>query len=219
MFRSIATTYREAFSGLSRSVWLLSVASLINRAGTMVMPFLVLYLVEKRGFTTTQAGQTLALYGLGAMVASYSGGLLCDRFGPMRMMKVSLAGTGLAFIALGYLQGRLAISAMVVVLSLVGEVFRPANLAALSAASDPGERARSFALMRLAVNAGMSVGPTVGGLLAAYDYGLAVLGGRRQLDLRRLPAGLRLPGPACRRAGRPFGGEGPCRLARSGTCR
>ena len=75
MFRSIAATYREAFSGLSRSVWLLSVASLVNRAGTMVMPFLVLYLVEKRGFTTTQAGQTLALYGLGAMVASYCGGL------------------------------------------------------------------------------------------------------------------------------------------------
>jgi MFS family permease len=172
MFRSIATTYREAFSGLSRSVWLLSVASLINRAGTMVMPFLVLFLVQERGFTTTQAGEALALYGLGAMVSSYFGGWLCDRFSPIRIMKVSLAGTGLAFIALGHLQGRLAISAMVVVLSLVGEVFRPANLAALSAASDPGERARSFALLRLAVNAGMSVGPTVGGLLAAYDYGL-----------------------------------------------
>ena len=131
----------------------------INRAGTMVMPFLVLYLVEKRGFTTTQAGQTLALYGLGAMVSSYCGGLLCDRFGPIRMMKASLVGTGLAFIVLGYLQGRLAISAMVVVLSLVGEVFRPANLAALSAASDPGERARSFALMRLALERSSSCIP------------------------------------------------------------
>jgi MFS family permease len=171
MLRSIAATYREAFSGLSRPVWLLSIASLINRAGTMVMPFLVLYLVEKRGFTTTQAGQTLALYGLGAMVSSYSGGLLSDRFGPLRIMKVSLAGTGLCFLALGHLQGRFAISAMMLALALVGEVFRPANLAALSAASDPGERSRSIALMRLAINAGMSVGPTVGGLLAAFDYG------------------------------------------------
>jgi MFS family permease len=171
MLRSIAATYREAFSGLSRPVWLLSITSLINRAGTMVMPFLVLFLIEKRGFTTTQAGQTLALYGLGSMVSSYSGGLLSDRFGPLRIMKVSLAGTGLCFLALGHLQGRLAISAMMVVLSLVAEVFRPANLAALSAASDPGERARSFALLRLAINAGMSVGPTVGGLLAAFDYG------------------------------------------------
>ncbi len=171
MIRTLAATYRDAFSGLSRAVWLLSITSLINRAGTMVMPFLLLFLVEKRGFTTSQAGQTLALYGLGAMVASWFGGRLCDRFGAIRIMKGSLLAMGLAFLALGHLQGRLAISAMIVVLSLVGELFRPANLSALAAASGPAERARSFALLRLAVNAGMSVGPTVGGFLAAVDYG------------------------------------------------
>jgi len=171
MFRSILSTYRAAFSGLNRSVWLLSLASLINRAGTMVMPFLLLFLIEKRGLTTTQAGQTLALYGFAAMFASYFGGRLCDRFGPLRIMRWSLVLTGLSFWALGRVQGRLAISAMVLVLALVGEVFRPANLSALSAASDPGERTRSIALMRLAVNAGMAVGPSVGGLLAAFSYG------------------------------------------------
>jgi predicted MFS family arabinose efflux permease len=171
MLRSIAATYREAFSGLSRSVWLLSLTSLINRSGTMVMPFLVLFLTEKRGFTTTQAGQTLALYGLAAMAASYYGGRLCDRFGPLRIMRWSLALTGLSFWALGLVPGRLAISATVLVLALVGEVFRPANLAALTLASDPAERTRSIALMRLAVNAGMTVGPSVGGLLAAISYG------------------------------------------------
>src|SRR3954447_21136275 len=171
MFRTIAATYREAFSGLSRSVWLLSFASLINRAGTMVMPFLVLFLTEKRGFTTTQAGQTLALYGLAAMAASYYGGRLCDRFGALRIMQWSLVLTGLSFWALGLVPGRLAISAMVLVLALVAEVFRPANLSALTLASDAAERTRSIALMRLAVNAGMTVGPSVGGLLAAFSYG------------------------------------------------
>ncbi|HKI03020.1 MAG TPA: MFS transporter, partial [Thermoanaerobaculia bacterium] len=171
MLRRIATTYREAFSGLTRPVWLLSLATLINRSGTMVLPFLALFLTEKRGFTTAQAGQTLALYGLGAMGASYLGGWLCDRVDPLKVMKLSLALTGLCFLALGHLEGRLAISAMMVVLSFVGEIFRPANLAALAAASDPGERGRSFALMRLAVNIGMTLGPTVGGFLALRDYG------------------------------------------------
>jgi predicted MFS family arabinose efflux permease len=171
MFRTIATTYREAFSGLTRPVWLLSLATLINRSGTMVLPFLALFLTEKRGFTTAQAGQTLALYGLGAMGASYLGGWLCDRVDPLKVMKWSLALTGLCFLTLGHLEGRLAISAMMVVLSFVGEIFRPANLAALAAASDPGERGRSFALMRLAVNIGMTLGPTVGGFLALRDYG------------------------------------------------
>jgi MFS family permease len=171
MLRPLLSTYREAFSGLSRSAWLLSLATLINRSGTMVMPFLLLFLVEKRGFTTTQAGQTLALYGLAAMVSSYAGGRLCDRFGPLRVIKLSLFLTGLCFLALGHVQGRLAISGMMILLSLVGEVFRSANLAALTAVSDPGERTRSIALMRLAVNLGMTLGPSIGGFLAYYDYG------------------------------------------------
>jgi predicted MFS family arabinose efflux permease len=171
MFRPIAAAYRDAFSGLSRPVWLLSLATLINRSGTMVLPFLALFLTEKRGFTTTQAGQVLALYGLGAVAASYVGGRLCDLVDPRRIMKWSLTLTGLSFLVIGRLQGRLVISIMVVVLSFVGELFRPANLAALTAASDVGERARSFALMRLAVNIGMTLGPTVGGFLALRDYG------------------------------------------------
>jgi predicted MFS family arabinose efflux permease len=170
MLRAIAAAYRDAFSGLSRPVWLLSIATLINRSGTMVLPFLALFLTEERGFTTTQAGQALALYGLGAVAASYVGGRLCDRIDPHRIMKWSLTLTAVCFLVLGSLRGRLAISAMVVVLSFAGEIFRPANLAALVAASDAGQRARSFALMRLAVNLGMTLGPTAGGFLALKSY-------------------------------------------------
>jgi predicted MFS family arabinose efflux permease len=170
MLRSLLATYRAAFAGLGRSVWLLSIASLINRAGTMVMPFLLLFLIEKRGFTNIEAGRTLALYGLAAMFASYAGGRLCDRFGAVRILKTSLLLTGFAFLALGRVEGRLAISGMVILLSLVGEVFRAANLTALTAASAPGERSQSIALLRLAINAGMAVGPSAGGLLAAYGY-------------------------------------------------
>lgn len=171
MFRAIANTYREAFSGLGRPVWLLSIATLVNRAGTMVLPFLVLYLTQERGFSTAQAGQALAAYGLGGVAASYVGGWLCDRINPLWVMKASLLLTGLGFVTLGQVRGRLAIFLVILVLSFVGEIFRPANMAALAAASDPGERSRSFALMRLAVNLGMTLGPTIGGFLALYDYG------------------------------------------------
>ncbi len=171
MFRTIANTYREAFSGLGRPVWLLSIATLVNRAGTMVLPFLALYLTQEREFTTAQAGQALAAYGLGGVAASYAGGWLCDRVNPLWVMKASLLLTGLGFVTLGQVRGRFAIFLVILVLSFVGEIFRPANMAALAAASDPGERSRSFALMRLAVNLGMTLGPTLGGFLALYDYG------------------------------------------------
>ena len=49
----------------------------------------------------------LALYGAAAMVASYTGGWLCDRVSPVLVMKVSLALTGVSFLVLGQLRSRL----------------------------------------------------------------------------------------------------------------
>ena len=170
MLRAIALSYREAFAGLRRPVWFLAVASLVNRAGTMVIPFLALYLTEERGFTTSGAGQVLAVYGVGGMVASLLGGWLCDRFDPRGVMTGSLILTGLGFVALGQMESRPAIFITILLLSIAGETFRPANAAALTRASDPAERAKSFALYRLAINLGMTLGPMVGGFLALRSY-------------------------------------------------
>ena len=40
MIRAIARTYRAAYSGLPRELWLLSLVLTINRAGGMVLPFI-----------------------------------------------------------------------------------------------------------------------------------------------------------------------------------
>jgi predicted MFS family arabinose efflux permease len=171
MLRSILSAYRNAFSGLNRATWLLCSATLVNRSGTMVLPFLTLYLTRERGFTITQAGQALAAYGIGGIFGSYLGGWLCDRLDARRVMVASLALTGAGFFRLGHLRTRPAILLTMGCLSLVGEAFRPASATALAAASPPEMRARAFALSRLAINLGMTLGPTIGGFLALYDYG------------------------------------------------
>jgi len=171
MLRTLAAAYRDAFSGLPRPVWLISAATLVNRSGTMVLPFLALFLTSERGFSTTEAGQTLAMYGIGGIGGSYLGGWLSDRVSPRRVMEASLVLTGAGFFLLGYLEARWTILLMMVALSLVAEGFRPACMAALAAETGPGERTRAFALNRLAVNMGMSLGPAVGGFLASRDYG------------------------------------------------
>jgi predicted MFS family arabinose efflux permease len=170
MLRTIARTYREAFSGLPRPVWLLSIASLVNRSGTMVLPFLALFLIERRGFTATQAGWTLGCYGAGGVAGTYLGGWLCDRFDPRGVMAASLVLTGAGFLTLGHLEGRAAIFVTVFFLSLVAESFRPANSTAIAAASPPAVRTKAYALYRLAINLGMTLGPAIGGFLAARDY-------------------------------------------------
>ena len=63
--------------GLPRPVWLLFSAILINRAGTMVLPFMVLYLTRSLGLPPGRAAlsltQTLSKLRLMGRVSTYSG--------------------------------------------------------------------------------------------------------------------------------------------------
>jgi predicted MFS family arabinose efflux permease len=172
VLRRAANAYRSAFSGLSRDVWILALAALVNRSGTMVLPFLSLYLTSQRGFSPAGAGQALSLYGIGAIAGSWLGGWASDRIGSVRVQATSLVGTGIGFIVLGQLRTHGAIALALLGLSVVAECFRPAMFTSVARFSAPAVRARSLALVRLAVNLGMAVGPAVGGLLAVHHYGL-----------------------------------------------
>ena len=172
VLKRVAGAYRAAFAGLPRQVWILGLAALVNRSGTMVLPFISLYLTTKLSFSILEAGRVLSLYGLGAIAGSWLGGVLSDRVGPVRVQVASLTATGIGFIVLSRLQSRVGVSLAVLALSVVQECFRPAMFTAVTRGSDPAVRTRSLALVRLAVNLGMTVGPAVGGMLAVRRYGL-----------------------------------------------
>jgi MFS family permease len=51
-------------------------------------------------------------------------------------------------------------------------MFRPASLAVVSHLVDPSQRKAAFAVSRLAINLGMSIGPALGGFLATVSFQL-----------------------------------------------
>ena len=174
--RSIARTYREAFSGIPRDVWLLCLAALVNRAGTMVLPFIALFLTRDRGFVVIEAGRLIGLYGLGSLAGSYLGGWLSDRVGSIRTQQASLIAAGAGYLWILQVDRPDVLAASIVLTSIAAEALRPAVMTAVAHRAPRDAVARSFALLRLAVNLGMAIGPAVGGLLATYSYSLLFLG-------------------------------------------
>ena len=172
MIRRLGQGYARAFAGLPGEVWILAVATLVNRAGTMVLPFLTLYLTGQFGWSPAAAGRMLALYGAGAIGGAFLGGWAADRWSPVAVQQFSLVGTGVGFLALTRLSSEHAFGIAMVVISLVAEMYRPALLAAAGKDVPAEVRGRSMGLLRLAVNAGMSIGPALGGLLATVNYDL-----------------------------------------------
>ena len=168
--RRIAAAYRAAFSGLPREVWLLALGCLVNRAGTMVLPFLSLYLTVRLHFTVAEAGLVLGLWGVGSMVGSYLGGRLTDRVGPLAVQLASLLGVGAGFLVLSRVETHAAVAVTVLAVSTVGDAFRPALMVGATRFAPVAVRTRALALVRLATNLGMAIGPALGGVLAARHY-------------------------------------------------
>ncbi|MEM7356491.1 MAG: MFS transporter [Acidobacteriota bacterium] len=176
MLRSIGWLYAEAFRGLPADVWRLCVGLLINRAGTMVMPFLSLYLVRQLGYETAAASMVLLAFGLGSVAGSYLGGDLSGRVGTVRVQVGSLVLAGATFLLITQLQAFVPMVAACFLAGAINDAYRPACMAAVAEAASPDVRTRAMGLMRLAANGGIAIGPAVGGLLAGIDYSLIFVG-------------------------------------------
>jgi MFS family permease len=163
--------YLNAYSGLSRSTWLLSLVMLVNRSGTMVLPFMTIYLTGI-GFSLFKAGIVVGLFGAGAVCGALIGGKLTDKIGFRQIQLITLIGGGVLFILLGLMRSYPLICIFTFILSLVNDAFRPANNAAIAQYSKPENRTRSYSLNRLAINLGWAVGGTLGGFIASFNYHL-----------------------------------------------
>jgi predicted MFS family arabinose efflux permease len=173
MIQATVRTYRNAYSGLSRETWLLSLIMLVNRSGTMVVPFMTLYLTSaEMGYSIGQAGFVFGLFGAGAFSGAWLGGKLTDKIGFYPIQLITLAGGGVLFILLGQMKTFPLICIFTFLLSFVNEAFRPANSTAIAFYSREENRTRSYALNRLAINLGWAVGSGLGGFLAHINYEL-----------------------------------------------
>ncbi len=168
MSLNIFRSYQNSFKGLSIQVWWLSLITLINRAGTMVVPFLSLYLTENLGFTLGNVGWIMTAFGLGSVCGAWIGGKLTNKFGFYKVMFWSLFLSGLMFVGLQYIHSFVGLCISIFLLLLVADTFRPALFVAVAAYCKPENRTRSVTLIRLAINLGFSMGPAAGGVIIYF---------------------------------------------------
>jgi predicted MFS family arabinose efflux permease len=162
----------DAYRGLPATTWLVCGAAFVNRAGSMVLPFLSLYLGARFGFTVEQAGYFVSLYGVGATCGNLLGGRLVDPLGPVRVQIATLLGAAVWMWLMTLAGTPLLFGAGVLVLGLLNDAFRPGNMASVLATVPPELGPTALTLNRVAVNAGWAIGPTIGGQLAHIDYRL-----------------------------------------------
>ncbi|WEK20647.1 MAG: MFS transporter [Candidatus Pedobacter colombiensis] len=168
--REFIRLYLDAYKGLSTPAWMLALVMLINRSGAMVIPFLGVYMVNHLNFNLEDTGTVLSCFGVGAVSGSFLGGWLTDKVGHFRVQLISLILTVPVFFLLPELNTVVKLGIGVFILSIISETFRPANSVSIAYYSKPDNIIRSFSLNRMAMNLGFSIGPALGGFLAAVSY-------------------------------------------------
>ena len=157
--------YIDNFRGFSREIWILTLITFINRAGTMVLPFLSKYLKEDLNFSYSQVGWIMVSFGCGSILGSWLGGKLSDKIGFYKIMIFSLLTSGFAFFGLQFITSFEGLLVAMFLIMVVADMFRPAMFVSLGAYAKPENRTRALTLVRLAINLGFAAGPALGGLL------------------------------------------------------
>ncbi|RRJ89146.1 MDR family MFS transporter [Flavobacterium macacae] len=165
MLQKAFQRYIDSFRGFSKEIWILTLVTFINRAGTMVLPFLSKYLKEDLHFSYGQVGWVMVCFGLGSMIGSWLGGKLSDKVGFYKIMIFSLFTSGIFIFCIQFITSFIGLCLGMFVVMIVADMFRPAMYVSLGAYAKPENRTRAFTLVRLAVNLGFAAGPALGGLI------------------------------------------------------
>lgn len=165
MLKTALQRYINNFKGFTREVWILALITFINRAGTMVLPFLSKYLKENLHFTYGQVGWIMVCFGFGSMLGSWMGGKLSDKIGFYKIMVFSLFTSGIFFFGMQYIRSFWGLCFGIFTIMTVADMFRPAMFVSLGTYAKPENRTRALTLVRLAVNLGFTAGPAIGGLI------------------------------------------------------
>ncbi len=140
---------------------------------SLILPLLPFY-AGSFGATPTQVGLLIASYAAAQLVGAPLLGRMSDRFGRRPILIVSLLGTVLGFLILGF-----ARSLWMLFFSRILDGFTGGNISVAQAyiadISDERNRARNFGLIGVAFGLGFIFGPATGGALSVYGFSVPAL--------------------------------------------
>ncbi|MCC5578894.1 MFS transporter [Microtetraspora sp. AC03309] len=161
---------RSRIGGLPGPFWVLFGGTFVNRLGTMVEPFIGVYLTQSRGMPLATTGLVLTVFGAGSLASQPVAGWMADRFGRRVTLTGAMVMTAVAMLALGYTTSVPGIVAGMFVLGVVIDAYRPASQALVADLVSPEDRPRAYGLIYWALNLGFSFAMVAGGWLAESGF-------------------------------------------------
>ncbi|MEU8968261.1 MFS transporter [Streptomyces monashensis] len=158
--------------------WWVWGGSLINHAGSFVIPFFAYYLTSQHHFGPVQVGFVAMLYGAGGVMSTVVAGVAADRLGRRPTLLVSQLVAAATMLGLGFADNTRLIAVLAFVLGCASYAAGPVLSAIIADVVPVDDRKRAYAIHYWAVNLGFAIAPVLAGsahLQGRYQglYGMA----------------------------------------------
>jgi len=156
---------------LPRDVWLLQLGGVMNSFGNgILLPFLVIYLHDVRGFGLGIAGVIVSASAAAQLSAGAFAGPLVDRFGPKRILGGGLVLQAVGIGLLPFVRQPWEALLLIAIEGAGSAGFWPSQSTLIARLTPPHRRHAAFAQQRLTMNLGIGIGGLVGGVIADVSH-------------------------------------------------
>ena len=146
---------------------------LISTIGSsMIWPFLMIFVRERVNMPLTQAASLMTINATAGLIAAFIAGPITDRVGRKWVMVISLAGNGAVYYFMTNASSFLSFAILMALSGTFNPLYRVGADAMLADLIPSEKRPDAYAMMRLSNNAGIAIGPMIGGFLSSISYSI-----------------------------------------------
>jgi MFS family permease len=162
--RSIQAAYPRPF-------WFIFWGMLINASGgSMVWPFLTIYLRTRLDVPLTQVALLLTINAVSGLCATFLAGPAVDRIGRKSAMLSSLVVSGGMLLTMSAAGTYIQWVGIMIVYGAFSPLLRVGGNAMVADLVETERRGEAYALLRTISNLGVAIGPSIGGFVASASY-------------------------------------------------
>jgi len=170
----LLTRLKTIFNDYPRQFWLVAFGVLLSSAGSsLIWPFQLIYISKILSLPISSVAALISISSATGLTASFIGGAIADRFGRKPIMLAAQAAHGLAYLLMSQAHTYLG---FVIPMTIMGACmpFYSIGSDAMMADMVPSEkRTPAYAILRMINNAGIAIGPAIGGIIVARSYNIA----------------------------------------------
>lgn len=165
---------KSTFNQYPRQFWLVASGVLISSAGSsLIWPFQLIYISKTLSLPISSVAALISISSITGLGASFIGGTTADRFGRKIVMITSQAANALAYILMSRAHTYLGFVLPMTIMGLSMPLYSIGSDAMMADMIPSEKRTGAYAILRMINNAGIAVGPAIGGVIVASSYTIA----------------------------------------------